>query len=122
MECSSDVDNLPAAEFMQCVPLPLAGAGAFRYVDFPFVLVPWTDVPPEWRIGIGSTVAILVPDFGATRTYAKWFWETNLDKRITCSVDGGYERAYGVDAAVECMRALKSDGRPTLRFAQVWHR
>ena len=86
-----------------------------------FVLVTWEDVPEEWRAGgAAATVAVALPDCYASRSYAAWFWETNNDARITCSIDGGYERAYGLVATRACMRCLNATGRPALQFVQLW--
>ena len=86
-----------------------------------FVLVEWADVPEEWRAaGAAATVAVVLPDGYASRSYARWYWQANSDARITCSIDGGYERAYGTMAARECLRCLSAEGRPTLRFVQLW--
>ena len=86
-----------------------------------FVLVTWEDVPEEWRAGgAAATVAVVLPDCYASRSYAAWYWETNNDARITCSIDGGYERAYGLVATRACLRCLNATGRPTLQFVQLW--
>ena len=93
-------------------------------VDVPpvqFALVGWADVPAHWQPrGEGSRVVFVLPDFGDTRSYARWFSQTNADARITCTLDANYERSYGRCAAVECLQTLNRTGMPSLRFIQVW--
>ena len=86
-----------------------------------FVLVGWADVPAEWQArGEGASVVFVLPDFGDTGSYARWFSQTNADARITCTIDVNYERSYGLNAAVECLQTLNRTGMPSLRFIQVW--
>ena len=86
-----------------------------------FVPVEWADVPDEWRgAGAAAAVAVVLRDCCASRSYARWYWQANSDGCITCSIDGGYVRAYGAVATRECLRCPDTDGRPTLRFVQFW--
>ena len=109
-------------EFMLASRQAASAAPVIRGGSFTeFVLVEWADVPDQWRAaGAAATVAVVLPDRSASRSYARWYWETNTDARITCIVCGGYERAYGAVATRVCLRRINAEGLPTLRFVQLW--
>ena len=96
---------------------PVVRGGSFTE----FILVEWADVPDQWRAaGAAATVAVVLPDRTAARSYARWYWATNTDERITCIFDGDYTRIYGAVATRVCLRRIASEGLPTLRFVQLW--
>ena len=101
--------------------LPLADDGQ----NAPFALVKWGDVPLCVREECsgrcaGAKVGLVLPNAGVSRSYVRWFFQSNSDARITCLIDHNFEHIYGLCAAVDCFRALNQEGRPTLWYKQLW--